>query len=153
MKHKHKSGQKCYACEHSMEELHKKEAECLKKDKFYVHLVAEEDGRRINAHTHGLVENFSHPDLQIVAAIPPKIIMRIFWDIVGQLKEGKTFQDGKKYKGVIGNNLEVLFWKTRETGRDVLRIILPDSNGNLANGFISGGFEHQYDDLVDLNAN
>jgi hypothetical protein len=84
----------------------------------------------INAHTHGLAENFDHLDLQVVLDINDRMINNIFTTCADRIKEGETFEPGVPYAGVLRGYM-VTFAKAKEDDREVLRVILPDKDGNL----------------------
>ncbi|SEN50448.1 DUF4262 domain-containing protein [Lihuaxuella thermophila] len=105
------------------------ENEMLEKYGWYIHYQT--DGNRIDAHTHGLSENFNHPDLQIVLPISHEAVQGIFRELVDQIKEGKVFEEGKRYDAMIGGKYQVEFIKVPESGREVLRILFPDPKGKL----------------------
>ena len=83
-----------------------------------------------NTHTHGLLEEFQHPDLQCVLNIEPSTIHAIFCKIVKRISEGDDFQSGIRYKKII-NTFDVIFIDAVDDGRDVLRLIFPDATGSL----------------------
>lgn len=83
-----------------------------------------------NAHTHGFSETLQHPDFQIVLRVPPRICHDIFAGLFLRVQQGDRFQAGRRYDRVI-QGYEVLLLKAQESGREVLRIILPDPNGCL----------------------
>lgn len=100
-----------------------------------------------NYHTHGLVEKYGHQDLQVVFPLPPNIAHGIFWSMVDLVAAGTKFEVGKKYKEVL-RNYEVSFIETTECDRKVLRLILPDKEGNLAREAIAAPYVRQYENLV-----
>lgn len=83
-----------------------------------------------NVHTHGILETFNHPDLQIVLPIAPRANHQILSGVVDLIKNGKTFKDGDKSEEVI-LNLPVKFKEFQEGDRIVLRILFPDPKGRL----------------------
>lgn len=119
------------------------EAAKMEKHGWIVHYVI--DGSP-NFHTHGLPDKLGHPDLQIVVSLPPKVAHGLFVGAVEQIEAGKRFEDGD-YASKIVKNYKVKFVEAEEGDRTVLRMILPDSDGNLEPGRIGGGLEFQYDDL------
>jgi len=56
------------------------------------------DDNHINYHTHGLSENFNHPDLQIVLPISMENAHGIVSNIIDDIKEGNKFYENKNYK-------------------------------------------------------
>jgi hypothetical protein len=94
---------------------------------FYVHFI--HDHIPQDYHTHGLVESFNHLDVQIVLSIPNDIAMYILHSFVALLKKGDRFRDGDIVKGILANDYDIKLWQTVETGRPVLRMLLPDKSG------------------------
>ncbi|SFJ74906.1 hypothetical protein [Thermoflavimicrobium dichotomicum] len=54
------------------------EQEMMVKHSWYIHFVPGENGYA-NIHTHGLMESYHHPDLQIVLFLDPDIAQGIFY--------------------------------------------------------------------------
>lgn len=77
-----------------------------------------------NFHTHGL-EKYGHPDLQIVIEYPPQEIARILNTIGLRIQDGARFAAGDLIK-VIYEDCDVRLDTFEETGRNVLRVIIPD---------------------------
>jgi len=122
----------CDSCAFGIEETIKREKECLKEFGWYVHSVMNDPDYpySMNIHTHGLLENFKHPDLQICLRISPTVAHAILSGAIELIKAGRTFSDGEIVIGdIISGDLPVLFLKRQECGRDVLRIIAPDPTG------------------------
>jgi hypothetical protein len=141
---------KCAYCEMGVEEVQKMEQECMERDGFYAHLVAKDENSPtgFNAHTHGLMVSWNHPDLQLVIPMKGEVVMGLFWAAVNHIKDdGVTYQDGDVAENIAGNNYKVKFIKVQEAGRDVLRMIIPDVEGNLDVEDITGVYRHQYCDL------
>jgi hypothetical protein len=144
----------CYACKYGMEALDKFEIEMMEKYGWYIHVVVD-DGEDntptgMNAHTHGLVKSFDHPDLQWVIPMGQdkvNIIASTFHAIVDNyLKKGIKLQVGEEYSEVIGNSYKVTFAKAKECGREILRIILPDQYGYMQkNEPMDEAFATQYE--------
>ena len=77
-----------------------------------------------NAHTHGM-ERFGHPDFQVVLRYSDKEIMRILNTFGLWVLKGRRFHDGELVPGVIeGGNVQLREFE--ESGRKVLRVIIPD---------------------------
>lgn len=108
---------------------------------YYVHVVFDDKGS-INAHTHGL-ENFDHLNFQVVVPLPENVLNGIFVGLVDLVKSGEKFKHNQKVDGVI-KNYQVKLFKTKEDGRDVLRVILPDPDGNLDINKIHKKYSYQY---------
>lgn len=140
---------KCAYCEMGTEKALAMEREFIAKDGFFAHLIAEDKTTPMgfNAHTHGFELTWNHPDLQIVFPVDGQVAMGLFWAAVAHIKEGSVFSDGDVVARIAGNNYKVKFIKVQEAGRDVLRMILPDLQGNLDVETITGNFRHQYCDI------
>jgi hypothetical protein len=102
---------------------------------WYAHFITEEDSQSptgYNLHTHGLEETLGIDNFQIVAGISLDVAHSIFHAVIGMIKEGKWeggVHPGKKYFGWGANPEACLaFHPARETGRNVWRIILPDTS-------------------------
>jgi hypothetical protein len=120
----------CAACKYGMEAVEKMQEEAIKKYGWYAHFV-QDDPRcpaNTNAHTHHVMESFGHKDFQICLNIRPELSHMILADAISQVKKGVKFEPGKKYDKIIAN-YQVEFIEAIETGRPVLRILIPDKNG------------------------
>lgn len=156
---KHKSGAckcaKCDARELGLTEDEIKAAEtewvksALDKYGFYVHFVSEDDSSPtgFNTHTHGLQSFDDHLDFQIVFPLPANVAHGVISNIAKRVKEGERFLSGQYVSEVVGGGLDVKLIEALESDRKVLRIILPDSNGNLEPSEINESFSVQYKDI------
>lgn len=100
-----------------------------------------------NLHTHGLQENYDHPDFQIVVPLPDKVGHTLMITLADRVKAGERFHAGQKVDGVIeGAGGLVKLIDATECGRPVLRVILPDPRGKLDLGEINDQYARQYDD-------
>ena len=126
--------------------------EMMEKHGWYVDCVFDsedckcESGTGADVHTHGLPESFGHPDLQCVLPINGKLIHSVFITIVNKIKEGKKFESGKCYSGLI-KGFKLRFVESVECSRKVLRVILPDKNGKLHKNLMEEDFRVQYNGL------
>lgn len=138
----------CYYCKFGFEEMQRQERKMIEECGFFCHYVFDdhEAPLGVNAHTHGLVENFDHDDFQIVAPVPAKSMHGLFWNFVNRIKEGERFFSGQVVEN-IAKNYKVKLVNAEEEGRIVLRIIVPDQLGNYERGEITGILAKQYDDL------
>jgi hypothetical protein len=100
----------------------------LKKYGWVMDQVYASDGLHANHHTHGVLESFGHPDLQVTLNIDPKDVHAIVKDMVNDIKKGKKFEDGQRYNEVI-TNYPVVIRKFTEGDREVHRVIMPDPSG------------------------
>jgi len=106
-----------------------------------------DSGTGTDIHTHGLVENFNHPDLQIILPISYEISHAVLASAVKMIKEGKRFEAGKCYSGLLKDKFKVRLVKAIESDRSVLRIILPDQNGKLHYDTLETSFKVQYNGI------
>lgn len=93
---------------------------------WFVHYSSSMCSEYANIHTHGLVENFGHPDLQIALRINQNLAMGLLTDAVDLIKEGKRFEEGRM-ENFCGNTIWLKPFN--EVDREVLRIILCDPKG------------------------
>lgn len=98
----------------------------LDKNGWFMHYIPLENAM-VNIHTHGLAENLHHVDLQIVLPIEEEMAQILLTSVIENIKNGYTYYEGL-YNNVI-EELNVEFKQFTESGRDVLRLILPDNNG------------------------
>lgn len=133
--------------EEALAKLVKGHEAALAKYGYYIHYVMDAGPMGLNAHTHGLVESFGHPDLQIVLPLSTNMVGSLLADAVALIKNGRRFASGEVTGGIV-KNYNVKFLAARENGRDVLRIIIPDAAGNLDYDRLSPDFTHQYDALL-----
>lgn len=88
-----------------------------------------EDGFRpytCNAHTHGM-EKYCHMDFQLVLAFPAEEISRILNTLGLRVQAGERFQAGQLVSGIY-EDCDIRLDAYEETGRTVLRVIIPDRN-------------------------
>jgi hypothetical protein len=108
------------------------------------------DENHINCHTHGAMEKLGHLDLQIVLPVPAVSANHILKILMNRIKDGMKYQEGEMYLEALRNDhpdCPIYFKKFRETGRDVLRVILPDVNNLHPGQGCVPLFERQLDDL------
>ena len=79
-----------------------------------------------NAHTHGL-ERYGHLDFQMVLFLPTEEIGRIFNTLGLRVQSGERFRSGDMVSGIY-EDCDVRLDEYEETGRKVLRVIIPDAN-------------------------
>ena len=77
-----------------------------------------------NAHTHGM-EKYNHMDFQLVLFLPQKEIMRILNTLGLRVQAGERFQSGDLVSGIY-EDCDIRLDAYEETGRTVLRVIIPD---------------------------
>lgn len=162
MSHTHKDDGPCEFCEAQklplaeqearVAELREQQLKWVEEHGFYAHWVAPrvghpEDGPH-QSHTHGLVESFSHPDLQIKFPLQGATANSIFHTFVNRIKSGEKFYANQDYEGILTGNYKVRLIPAVECGRPVLRIIIPPKSGELDREKMHEAiFEEQYDDL------
>ncbi|MED2737171.1 DUF4262 domain-containing protein [Bacillus toyonensis] len=83
----------------------------------------------LNMHTVGVEQTYKHKDFQIVIYMPPNVAHMLFTMLVDRVKSGETIEVNKKYDDVL-EDYDVYFVERAENGRNVLRMILPDKEGN-----------------------
>lgn len=79
-----------------------------------------------NAHTHGM-ECYGHMDFQMVLALPPQEIGRIFNTLGLRVQSGERFRPGDMVSGIY-EDCSVRLDEYEEDGRRVLRVIIPDAD-------------------------
>jgi phosphomannomutase len=106
-------------------------AEQIEKYGWYAHYVGgNEYGEGVNFHTHNVLESFKHYDFQIVVAVASGTAHSIFEELIRRIKEGESFKIGQIVSGIV-KNYNVKLCMASENNRRVLRIILPEANGEL----------------------
>ena len=78
-----------------------------------------------NAHTHGL-KAFTHKDFQIVLDIGRENTVFLLNAMAERVRDGETFSDGERVKGIY-DDCEIKLASVKEGNREVLRILIPDS--------------------------
>lgn len=128
-----------------LEELHEFHKKSMDKYGFYIHFVPDalDNPSLMNIHTHGVVESFAHPDLQIVIGLPQRVALTLMHTMVDWIKEGNKVEIGKEYDFVL-QGMNVLFIEVKEQKRTVLRMILPDKQGKLKETEIAEPYKQQY---------
>ena len=145
----HEKECECFSCKNGEESLHELEQKMIEKYGWYCHIIIDNDEQSptgFNAHTHNLQEKYNHPDIQIVVPINHKSIIAILHSIVDNyIKKGNTLKEGEEYDKII-QYYKVTFFNTKECGRNVLRLILPDVNGYIQqNEPMDKNFSLQYE--------
>lgn len=77
-----------------------------------------------NAHTHGM-EKYGHRDFQLVLNLGHREIMRILNTLGLRVQAGERFKDGDMVSGIY-EDCNICLKIYEETGRRVLRVIIPD---------------------------
>ena len=136
-----------------MEDVSPQERGFLESHGWYSHFVftAADRHRRVTYHTHGLPEHYGHLDFQLVLPLDVDALHALATTLVDRVKRGERFVAGMRVSGVIKKHdvLLVQTTETRSTPRSVLRVILPDTNGNLDRATLKGLFTAQFETLPD----
>jgi len=77
-----------------------------------------------NIHTHGM-EKYGHLDFQLVLSLPKDLLGYTLNTLGLRVSGGEKFQDGQIITDLF-EGAEARLNKVTETGREVLRVILPD---------------------------
>lgn len=142
----------CACCTHGKEAVDKMEQESIKKYGWYAHVVpsgdyVENTPTGFNMHTHHLPESFDQLNLQIVVPVPPEkanVFLHILHNAIDNyVRKGIKLEAGKEYDDIF-ENFKVTFAHARENGRPVLRMILPDKDGNITRDKIKEPYAVQY---------
>lgn len=145
----------CECCKHKHDPaalaayLKKAEAEergFLKKYGWYVHAVTSDDDQTpngVNIHTHGLSQTQDHLDFQCCARVDPVTVHSWLAYFAEQVKNGTKFSPGLVRVPFCKFKLALV--KARECDRDVLRIVIPDSDGDLDPKTMDPEYAEQYD--------
>lgn len=79
-----------------------------------------------NFHTHGM-DKYNHMDFQMILAYPYEEICRILNTFGLRVQAGERFKAGDMVSGIY-EDCDVRLSEFEETGRTVLRVIIPDKN-------------------------
>ena len=79
-----------------------------------------------NAHTHGM-EKYGNMDFQLVLFLPYEEIGRILNTLGLRVQAGERFRTGDFVSGIY-EDCEIRLDEYEETGRKVLRVIIPDKH-------------------------
>jgi uncharacterized protein DUF4262 len=97
-----------------------------------------------STHTYGLEESWNHPNIQIVWRVPPEMGYDMLYTVVELVRKGEKFEPGRKYNNVL-HDYDVMFAWATESGRRVLRMILPDKDNGVSRDEIQGKFKVQWE--------
>jgi len=114
------------------EEIRQREAIMLEVHGWYAHCVPSGDKTTptgFNYHTHGFEKSYGHKDIQIVLPINPKVAHELIIAILSKIKSGVRFEVDIEYTGIMKNDYKVRFIAAKEYSRDVLRLLIPDKDG------------------------
>ena len=121
----------CEACADGIDAVLAKQDKAMQDVGWYWHYVPLEE--KVNIHTHGFAESFNHPDFQIVlAGLPPAVYQSILNNFAERVKAGDVFKEDDVVENIIKSPYKVRLTTSTESQRNVLKIILPDPQGNLS---------------------
>lgn len=98
-----------------------------------------------SVHTYGFDKTWKQPNVQIVYPMHPGQAMDIIYVIAQMVEKGEKLEPGRDYFDVILEGYNVRFAWAMESGRRLLRAILPDEEGRVARGEITGKFAKQWE--------
>jgi hypothetical protein len=116
----------------------------IKEHGWYMHYVID------NHHTHHVAESFKHPDFQIVMNMPANVIGGLFTNLVDRVKAGEQFALNQVVEGIAAKDYKVKLVGAEENGRPVLRVIIPEANGNLDEDKMTPDYRRQYDGVLSV---
>ena len=123
-------------------------AHCLAEFGWYAVHVTGEPGpdtpTGVNSHTHGLAANYGHLDFQIVMPLDGTVAHALLTVLADRVKAGERFEAGLQVARVAARGYKVRLVAAREGDRDVLRVVIPDAEGNLTPARLSGTYLLQY---------
>lgn len=79
-----------------------------------------------NSHTHGM-QRYRHKDFQLVINLPVRETARILNTLGLRVQAGERFQHGDLISGIY-EDCSIRLDEYEETGRKVLRVMIPDKN-------------------------
>jgi len=143
-------GCECDVCQKGLEAVRRKEEECLTEYGWYAHFVGNDSNcpYSLNAHTHGLEENFNHIDLQACVPLETNLIHSVFCELIEKIKEGRSFKTGEVVTNIFENDIPITFAKARENDRDVLRVIFPDPELHIKREEMIEDYGHQWEGTI-----
>lgn len=110
---------------------------------FIIHYVYEEGPatQLVNIHTHGLLRDF-----QIVVPLPPSRAVPILKTLATRSLACSRYRAGQHVRGVI-RDYAVALVDAVESGRSVLRVIIPAADGILDRDAMSPPWSYQWNDI------
>lgn len=147
MQVKHTSDCFCESCL-GVQRLLNHQNELILKNGYLIHLVPDDPNcpYEINAHTHGLWENYKHLDVQVCLSLPMDVLNRVLTAVADKIKQGQRFVPENKYMGIV-ETFPVMFVFAYESDRVVLRMLLPNASGSFM-----GELQEQADGTFTLSA-
>ncbi len=100
------------------------------------------------SYTHGM-EDYLHLDFQVVINFSQEHLCYLLNTMAMRVKNGEAFHDGGMVSGLY-TDCDIRLKKVRETGRDVLRLIIPDKYNCFPDepGCMKS-YKHQEQDMFD----
>lgn len=134
----------CNKCGMSPRERKAWEAAAIAKYGWYAEYIL--DTEHPDFHTHGFRQKFKHLDFQIVMPnFPSNLAMYCFHEIARFISEGNSYKDGDLLHDNILDGLTIKLFQTKESGRPVLRMIMPDKQNRFDREDISYPYRIQYE--------
>jgi len=138
-RYKHGRDQNCDCCKHGMEAVLKADHDAIAKQGWTAHVVRDDENTGLlNYHTHGFVDMFGCDDIQFYINADPVDLHTLAWRIVESIEAGTKPTNGMVLKVIYEiasptgkSDVGVKLIETDESGRRVLRVILPDHGGCL----------------------
>lgn len=149
--------------ESARQRIDQEEEALLAKYGYFIHSVFDDPNAPYgwNFHTHGLCDR-GLTDLQLVAPLDPNVAAKYLNFVAGKLLDGQTLVSGDVITYLTreqlddygakdwfnGGDYRLKLVAAVEGERHVLRIILPDVNGNLDEEDMVLFYSHQYDGVL-----
>lgn len=139
-------GPECACCKDGLAAVAEKERAGVEKFGWFGHYVFDADYQAYgyDFHTHGLLESQHHLDLQIVLPLEPGVVNGVFHQIADRIKAGEVFSAGQ-YEGIT--TFGIAFANAEENGRPLLRVIIPDGEGNFTQEDMAPDYAGQWENL------
>jgi hypothetical protein len=105
----------------------------------------------ISIHTHGMLENYGHLDLEIKLPIPQEVACGVLNGMAESVKDGESFEDKLiSDKVLVGYDVQLV--RVNDGTRDLIRVIIPDKNGKFpGDAGCMEGYSNQLDDYMQSN--
>ena len=128
--HKQAHNCQCDVCKKRADAIIRLQIESIDLYGWVVHYVYDDKmcPAKVNIHTHHVQESFGHKDIQVCLNLKPELVHRLLVNIVNNIKTGVKYEPGKKYGNIV-DNFKLEFIEATESGRKVLRLLIPDENG------------------------
>ena len=101
---------------------------------FHIWYLTEKKTKMVNCFTIGLDQTYSHKNLQITLPLDKESCANIIHTLVDKIKSGETISANNIHDGML--NFSFLALEVEKSSHtmdyDVIRIIIPDSNGKFA---------------------